>query len=138
MKRVLPSLLAAGLVVLFAAEIARAANPVFPQGDQRRSMGNLLPGTVQPVPSPSASGSGGVLSHQRYSYGNPPYYQRPPVTPYYVVPQYVNPYYASPYYASPYYGYSPYGGYYVQPYPVMPQPYYVAPRAHRYVPRVRF
>jgi len=125
MKCVLPSLLAAGLVVLAVAQIARAENPVFPQGDQRRSMGNLLPGTVQPVPSPSVPRSR-VLNHQRYSYGNPPYYRRPPVTPYYVVPQYVYPYYVSPYYARPYYGYSPYG-YYLPPLYVAPQVYGFGP-----------
>ncbi len=95
-----------------------------PFGDERRSMGNLRPDTTQPAPSPSASG--GVLNHRPYSYGNPPYYRRPPVTPYYVVPQVVYP--------RSYYGGYPYGGYYTVPYPVGPRPYVISPYRYRYVP----
>jgi len=142
MRYCLTGLLTA-LVVVTAGEVVLGqlrGGAGTPRGDERRSMGNLRPRSTQPAPGRSMSQpprqSSGVLNHRPYSYGNPPYYRRPPVTPY-VVPYYVNPYYADPYpyYANPYYGRSPYGGYYVQPYGMGPLVQPVRPHVHRRVPR---
>ena len=104
-----------------------------PRDEERRSMGNLQPKSTQPAPDRSTSQpprrSSGALNHRRYSYGNPPYYRRPPVTPYVV------PYYGNPYYGNPYYGRNPYGGYYVQPYRRGPLAHPVRPHVHRRLPR---
>lgn len=98
---------AVALLVLTVADRALAQNKnysgVNPPGYERRSMGNL-PGAYEAQSRPATP------RYRPYSYGNPPYYTRPPVTPYYVVPQ---PYYwGYPTYVPPsYYGFGPYGGY---------------------------
>jgi len=97
MCRSIAVFVAAALVLILFCRLAAAAE--FPsKGDQRRSMGNLRP-NAQPA-TPSRSG----WTHRPWSYGNPPYYSRPPVThyPYYAVP---NPYGYYPYYrpGAPYY-----------------------------------
>jgi len=90
---------------------------VNPPGNEQRSMGNLRPNMTAPGDAAVGRGPAG-FTHRRYSYGNPPYYRRPPVRPYYVAP--------------PYYGYDRGYGYYV--YPWGGRPYYVPPRGYWYTP----
>jgi hypothetical protein len=104
------------LLAVLAAEQLLAQqinNGVNPPGNERRSMGNLRPSTQ---PNSSGGGTSRGYVHRPWSYGNPPYYRRPPVTPYYV-PNYV------PYWDRGY-------GYYVVPWGG--QPYYMPPPYYRY------
>lgn len=78
----------------------RQSYPTMPPPAQRKSIGNLPP----PAAQPSAPATG-AYTHRPWAYGKAPYYQQPPVTPYYVVPYYG----MAPYYVQPYtYGYPPY------------------------------
>ncbi len=140
MKCFLPSMVAAVLATFAAAELTMAqfrSRPTFPQGDQRRSMGNHRPEPAQPAPNPPYSrpgqSGGGVLNHRPYSYGNPPYYRRPPVTPYYLMPSYGGTFYGG--YS---YGGYPYGGYWVHPYRIGPGPQLIHPYNYQYVPSPYF
>jgi hypothetical protein len=121
MNRVLTiSMVLAGLVLggLARAEAqGRKSNVTMPPPEQRRSMGNLLPSDSQPS-LPTTPG----YTHRPWAYGKPPYYQQPPVTPYYVVPYSAyQPYY---YGGTPYYGRAPY---YVQPWTYGQRPYLLYP-----------
>jgi|GEM_PF-4695659 len=134
------SILTVALVLAVAGEaVAQFASGVNPQGNERRSMGNLRNNQHQ-NPQNAAQAqqyqrqtqtAGGGLTHQRYGYGNAPYYSRPPVQPYYVNP--------TPGYRSPYpqvdqgYGYHvvPFGG---QPQYVPPANYIYNPQLGRWVP----
>ncbi len=116
MKYVLSSLLAAVLVVAIGDGVpgGQIYNGVNPPGNERRSMGNLRPATP---PATAASPAPKSTLHRPWTYGNPPYYKRPPAVPYYV-----------PYY--PRYGRR---GYYVLPYRYGIGPYY--PYHYRCMPR---
>lgn len=94
----------------------RRSNVTMPPPEQRKSMGNRPPSSTQPsLPAT------GAYTHRPWAYGKAPYYQQPPVTPYYVVPYSgYRPYYGrAPYYVQPYtYGYPPYRMYptpYIRP-----------------------
>jgi hypothetical protein len=103
---------AALLVGSLLAQTALAG--VNPPGYERSSMGNLRK-TEKPDPTPAPK----ERFHHRYSYGQPPYYRRPPTTPYYVVPRPVYPYPG---------GYYPYPAYRYRSYPMTPYPW--GPRLH--------
>ena len=105
-------LLSAVLFAVGALVAEQAFSAVNPPGNERRSMGNLK-NTERPNPN---SGGGSTL-HRPWSYGNPPYYRRPPTTPYYVVPQ---PVYPTPYYGYPSYRYPSYR---YRSYPMTPHPW---------------
>lgn len=96
------SILTVVLVFAVAGEaVAQFAGGGNSQGDTRRSMGNLRNNQHQnPQNAAEAQryqqrtqGNSG-LTHNRYGYGNAPYYTQPPVQPYYVNP---NPGVYSPY-----------------------------------------
>ena len=108
---------AAAVFVLGVLVAERALSAVNPPGNERRSMGNLR-NTEPSNPNPAAR------PHRPWSYGNPPYYRRPPTTPYYVVPQPVYPYrYGTYRYPYPYW----YRQYNTTPYPWGPKIYYPVP-----------
>ena len=112
--------ISAVLAALVLGGIARAnaqgrkSNVTMPPPEQRRSMGNLLPSDSAPS-VPTAPG----YTHRPWAYGKPPYYQQPPVTPYYVMP------YSA--YRPYYYGQAPY---YVQPWTYGQRPYMLYPSPH--------
>ncbi len=110
-------LLLSAVVFFVGAVLAeRAFSGVNPPGNERRSMGNL-----KNTERTDTNSSGSTL-RKPWSYGNPPYYRRPPTTPYYVVPQ---PVYPAPYYRYPAYRYRAY------PVPSVPlSPYPWGPRLH--------
>jgi len=120
MRRFLAGLAVAAAVVIVTGAIARGqqSTGVNPPGNERRSMGNLRyeAPRVNPAPQPGTRSDG--FTHRRYSYGNPPYYRRPPVSPYYVLPYGYNPYWDRGY------------GYYVVPWGS--RPYYVPPAYNPY------
>ena len=107
-------LLVFGVVIVAAGVVGDllAANPVFPQGDARRSMGNLRPKQPTPNSRPPAAQSHRGQSHHA-PYHRPGYYR----------PSYGGVY-RDPYQYDPYgYDYGPYDYPYHYPYP----PYYIAP-----------
>jgi len=118
MKRLLILSVAAFLTAATICDNAWAqiTGGVNPPGNERRSMGNLRPNQFPANPGASVGRGPDGFSHRRYSYGNQPYYRRPPTTPYYVTP--------------PYSGYDRGYGYYV--YPWNGRPYFVPPRGYWY------
>ena len=128
MKRLL---LMSAMGFIMAALVADQAFSADSPDGGRRSMGNLRDGGRRSMgnlrdsdrPEPN---SGGTNLHRPWSYGNPPYYRRPPTTPYYVVPQ--------PVYPPPYYGYPPYPypAYRYRSYRMTPHPW--GPTLHYPVP----
>lgn len=132
------SILTIALVVAAdQAAVAQFSSGVNPPGNERRSMGNLRNNQAQNPQNAAQArlyqqqtqGYSSGLTHQRYGYGNAPYYTQPPVQPYIV-----NPF---PGVYSPYvdqgYGYYviPWGG---QPRYVPPSPYIYNPYTRRWVP----